>query len=153
MSLPEAYVVLNSVLSLIEPNSLPDEAIEQLALLLSEDVVFAALDLIDHNNVIKIVAPWGRTYYEVCSSSSPDSWIVTPNLPSSPTIPAFCTCPAFINAVLIVKSHLMCKHVLAVQIARRLARCVERLASKNEFAAFLARHYSSTEGLVGRDSE
>ncbi|KAF9510044.1 hypothetical protein BS47DRAFT_106127 [Hydnum rufescens UP504] len=59
-----------------------------------------------------------------------------------PSPPAFCTCPAFTYTVLLPGSshvsfpgatgtgnstpHMMCKHILAVRIAQRLDKCVEK---------------------------
>ncbi|KAI0268873.1 hypothetical protein BC834DRAFT_821015, partial [Gloeopeniophorella convolvens] len=133
-----------------------DEALERLGALLPPQLLFAALDLIDREcgkplaarpvpAVVKYVAPWGRAHFSVLGQTS--AYTVFPRLRLAVAARAFCTCPAFAYAVLIAQSQLVCKHVLAAQIAERLAKCVVRELGKDEFAAVLARQLGS--GALG----
>ncbi|KAH9159850.1 hypothetical protein EDB89DRAFT_1864158 [Lactarius sanguifluus] len=119
-----------------------DEAVEKLGVLFSDQLLLAALDLIDRDcgkprslSVIKYVSPWGRHHFSVLGMT--DSYTVFPSLHRSCSVPHFCTCPAFAYAVLISQSQLTCKHVLATLIAERLSKCVMREVGKDEFAAFV----------------
>ncbi|KAI9442619.1 hypothetical protein H4582DRAFT_1808987, partial [Lactarius indigo] len=130
-----------------------DETVEKLGTLFSDQLLLAALDLIDRDcgmcltsspneivrslSVIKYVSPWGRHHFSVLGMT--DSYTVFPSLHRSCSVPHFCTCPAFAYAVLISQSQLTCKHILATLIAERLSKCVMREMGKDEFVAFLTR--------------
>ena len=110
-----------------------DEAVEKLGTLFSEQLLLAALDLIDRDcgmrkhrpfpllfchvtkkqalpttsdfpTVIKYVSPWGRSNLSVLGMTN--SYTVFPSLHQSCSIPFFCTCPAFSFAVLISHSQI-----------------------------------------------
>lgn len=111
-----------------------DEAVEKLGMLFSEQLLLAALDLIDRDcgmrrhllflsfplfyrikkqalpvmcdfpTVIKYVSPWGRSHFSVLGMTG--SYTVFPSLHQSCSIPFFCTCPAFSYAVLISHSQI-----------------------------------------------
>ncbi|KAN0106969.1 hypothetical protein V8E52_010637 [Russula decolorans] len=136
------YLVLQGILETIEPGNFSDEAVEKLGTLFSEQLLLAALDLIDRDCVIKYVSPWGRSHFSVLGMTGP--YTVFPNLHQSCSIPFFCTCPAFSYAVLISHSQITCKHVLATLIALRLSKCVVREMNKDEFVALLTRQISET---------
>ncbi|KAI0066132.1 hypothetical protein BV25DRAFT_1504144 [Artomyces pyxidatus] len=114
-----------------------EEAVQRLSFFFPRSLLLAALDLIDRACVVKYVSPWGRPYFQVIGSTG--TYTVFPQLPLSSRAPAFCSCPAFSYSVLITDSQLMCKHVLATCLAERLARCVERQVSSNDFVSLLAR--------------
>ncbi|EIM82914.1 uncharacterized protein STEHIDRAFT_63693, partial [Stereum hirsutum FP-91666 SS1] len=85
--------------------------------------------------VIRYTTTWGHHHYHVHSSTATRT--VFPSLPQSPATPAFCTCPAFSKAILLMDSHIMCKHVLAVQLADRLGKFVEKQVGPDDFVALL----------------
>jgi len=142
MSSVNVYSVFQAILETIDPENLSDEAVEKLGVLFSEQLLLAALDLIDRDCVIKYVSPWGRNHFSVLGMTG--SYAVFPSLHQSCSIPFFCTCPAFSYAVLISRSQITCKHVLATLIAQRLSRCVVREMNKAEFVTLLARQTSDT---------
>ncbi|KAH9027733.1 hypothetical protein EDB85DRAFT_1974243 [Lactarius pseudohatsudake] len=142
MSRVDVYSVLNTILETIEPGNLSDEAVEKLGVLFSDQLLLAALDLIDRDCVIKYVSPWGRHHFSVLGMT--DSYTVFPSLHRSCSVLHFCTCPAFAYAVLISQSQMACKHVLATLIAERLSKCVVREMGKDEFVAFLVRQNPDT---------
>ncbi|KZV63375.1 hypothetical protein PENSPDRAFT_589969, partial [Peniophora sp. CONT] len=115
------------------------DTLEQLSLMFSENVLVGALDYIDRDRVVKIVTPWGKTYYEVLGQHYTRT--VSTNLPA-PAMFVFCSCPTYANAVLLTGAHVMCKHALAVCIAQRMERCVERVSTAEDTLAFFARHHS-----------
>ncbi|OCH85101.1 hypothetical protein OBBRIDRAFT_340942 [Obba rivulosa] len=118
-----------------------DENWEKLRFFLPDNLVLAALDLIDRDSVVKYCAPWGRVRYEVLGSTA--TYTVFPQLPSPDSdIMAYCTCPSFTYSVLLSKSQLMCKHVLATLLAERLQKCVERPVTADELASTVTRCFS-----------
>ncbi|KAH8994733.1 hypothetical protein EDB86DRAFT_2851699 [Lactarius hatsudake] len=123
-------------------NIVSDEAVEKLGVLFSDQLLLAALDLIDRDCVIKYVSPWGRHHFSVLGMT--DSYTVFPSLHRSASVPHLCTCPAFAYAVLISRSQMACKHVLATLIAEHLSKCVVREMGKDEFVAFLMRQNADT---------
>lgn len=98
------YHVLQGILETIEPGNFSDEAMEKLGTLFSEQLLLAALDLIDRHCVIKYVSPWGRSHFSVVGMTG--SYTIFPSLHQSCSIPFFCTCPAFSYAVLISHSQI-----------------------------------------------
>jgi len=142
MSSVNVYSILQAVLDTVHPENLSDEAIEKLGVLFSEQLLLAALDLIDRDCVIEYASPWGRSHFSVLGMTG--SYAVFPSLHQSCPIPFFCTCPAFSYAVLISQSQITCKHVLATLIAQRLSKCVVREMNKDEFVTLLARQTSDT---------
>ncbi|KAH9159846.1 hypothetical protein EDB89DRAFT_1864163 [Lactarius sanguifluus] len=139
-------------------NIVSDEAVEKLGVLFSDQLLLAALDLIDRDvvsayplplyemprslSVIKYVSPWGRHHFSVLGMT--DSYTVFPSLHRSCSVPHLCTCPAFAYAVLISQSQMACKHVLATLIAEPLSKCVVREMGKDEFVALLMRQNPDT---------
>ncbi|KAF8262427.1 hypothetical protein EI94DRAFT_1832806 [Lactarius quietus] len=165
MSNVNVYSVLHTILETIEPGNFSDETLEKLGVLFSDQLLLAALDLIDKDCVIKYVSPWGRHHFSVTGTT--DSYAVFPTLHGSCSVPHFCTCTAFAFAVLISQSQLtvsisssapvplfgamgdipgcfQCKHVLATLIAERLSKCVVREMGKDEFMALLERQNPDT---------
>ncbi|TCD64188.1 hypothetical protein EIP91_004464 [Steccherinum ochraceum] len=122
-----------------------EEFLEKLRFFFSENLVLAALDLVDRENVIRLSTPWGYSHFEILGSTG--SYTVFPGFPSTREpgkydSPPFCTCPAFAYAVLLSKSELMCKHLLAAAIARKLSQCVERTIGKAELTEVSSRQCS-----------
>jgi len=110
-----------------------DEYLERLRFLFSENLIFAALDLVDRESVIHFKAAWGFSQYRVLGSTS--TYSVYPGDASATyRVPAYCTCPAFAYSVLLSTSDLMCKHLLATMIARRLSKCISRPAIADHLA-------------------
>ncbi|KAH8119556.1 hypothetical protein DFH11DRAFT_1849314 [Phellopilus nigrolimitatus] len=103
-------------------NDLSEDSIQKLRHFFPDNLLLAALDLIDRERVMRLKTQWGRSFYEVHGSTS--AYTVQPDLPSH--MPAYCSCPSFAFSVLLSEDQLMCKHLLAVKLAQRLNKCVER---------------------------
>ncbi|KAI9510944.1 hypothetical protein F5148DRAFT_1175381 [Russula earlei] len=134
------HSILQAILETIEPKDLSDEAVKKLGVLFSEQLLLAALDLIDRDCVTQHISPWGRSHFSVLGMTGP--YTVFPSLYQSCSIPFYCTCPAFAYSVLISQSQITCKHILAVLIARPLSKCVVREMNKEEVVTLLARQMS-----------
>ncbi|KAH9951551.1 hypothetical protein B0H21DRAFT_180561 [Amylocystis lapponica] len=139
MAPAEFRPLLDAVIASVEPDNVED-SLEKLRFFFPDTLVLAALDLIDHDNVIKYTTPWGRSQYEVLGTTANYSVFLALGTPSHSL--SYCTCPAFAYSVLLSESHLMCKHVLATLLAQRLSRCVERPMTQDELAAFVLRQYN-----------
>ncbi|KAI0074692.1 hypothetical protein K474DRAFT_1601077 [Panus rudis PR-1116 ss-1] len=87
--------------------------------------------------VIKIGTRWGHAQYQVLGSTATYSVF-----PGEGITPAYCTCPAFAYSVMLSKSEIMCKHLLATKVALRLSRQLERPASKGFLAQIAKERYS-----------
>ncbi|KAI6134494.1 hypothetical protein EDD17DRAFT_1492744, partial [Pisolithus thermaeus] len=123
-----------------------EEGIEKLRAFIPDTTLVAALDVVDRDRgrelliertlwiVLRYKTPWGRSHYEVFGSTS-TCYTVFPRLGFSASMFSYCTCPAFAFSVLVSNSHLMCKHVLAVCLAERLSKCIERTVTDEEFVA------------------
>ncbi|KAG1732232.1 uncharacterized protein EDB91DRAFT_1058191 [Suillus paluster] len=121
--------------------SLVEEGIEMLRAVLPDATIIAALDIIDHDGVVKYKTSWGRHHYEVLGTTS--TYTVFPHLhTASAAVSSYCTCPSFAYAVLISENHLMCKHVLAVCLADRLSRCVVRPIEDDDLLLKITGHVS-----------
>ena len=103
-----------------------DEDIMKLSHLFSENLLVAALDLIDRDRgsspnlfspfentktslsppVICLKLPWVRPFFEVQGSTA--TYSVQVNLPRR--MPVFCSCPAFAFSVLLSEDHLLVRH-------------------------------------------
>ena len=88
-----------------------------------------ALDLIDRNAVTHFACPSGRELYRVQGSSARVyTCLVSTN---------HCSCPSFVYTVLVKEDSLMCKHMLAVQLARAMGTAHEVIVTNEEFAQLL----------------
>jgi len=145
MATPEVVQVLNSILDSITPDALSDEAVEDLQTLLPENLVLAALDLVDREKVIQYITPWGTKIYQVLGSTA--TYSVCVDMTVAP-IPYYCTCPAFAYAVLLSETHAMCKHVLATCVARRLSQCLDRPVGPDDLYHLLSRQFGSEESNI-----
>jgi len=138
MAFEDLLLFANAIIKSIEPDSLSDETLAKLHAIFPKQLVVAALDIIDHGNVIHYVTPWGHTEYEVIGSTATYSILL--DIKASP-IPYSCSCPAFVYSVLISDTHIMCKHVLATLIARKMNLCETRPASADDLAAIFIRQF------------
>ncbi|KAI6119880.1 hypothetical protein EDD16DRAFT_1479852, partial [Pisolithus croceorrhizus] len=131
-----------------------EEGIDKLRAFIPDTTLVAALDVVDRDRgrcpwsadyrdlftertswiVLRYKTPWGRSHYEIFGSTS-TYYTVFPRFGSSASMFCYCTCPAFAFSVLVSNSHLMCKHVLAVCLAERLSKCIERTVTDEEFVA------------------
>lgn len=107
-----------------------DSWIEALGILIPESIIVAAFDILDRRRVLKLTTPGGRFLYHVEGSSK--TYPVLTDLPSPK--PDYCSCYAFMYNVLINKNQTMCKHILAVLLARKLGKFTERAATLDEIA-------------------
>lgn len=72
-----------------------------------------ALDLVDQGAVDHYSCPSGRELYRVKGSGG--------RVYTCLTTSNYCSCPSFVYAVLVKEDALLCKHMLAVQLARAIA--------------------------------
>ncbi|BGP56087.1 hypothetical protein JCM8202_005237 [Rhodotorula sphaerocarpa] len=96
---------------------LSDDSLRALALTVGGSMLLDALDLLDNDQVARIVPPNGQPLYQVASSSGGQPYTVYPD---SPPGAGFCPCPAFTFAVLGQGNQITCKHLLACRIADRI---------------------------------
>ncbi|KIP03375.1 hypothetical protein PHLGIDRAFT_243133 [Phlebiopsis gigantea 11061_1 CR5-6] len=108
---------------------LNEEYIDRLKFFFDDNLLLAALDLVDRDNVIKFNTVWGHSKYQVLGSTS--TYSVFLGDPENRT-PTYCTCPSFAFSVLLTDAQYMCKHLLAVFLSRRLGRCIERPVNPND---------------------
>ncbi|ESK96670.1 zinc finger swim domain-containing protein 7-like [Moniliophthora roreri MCA 2997] len=118
--------------SLESTQALSEDSIRRLHATFPDTLILAALDIIDRQNVVKNVSPWGHTNYEVSGSTA--TYTVHVNLSVTP-LSSYCNCPTFVYAVLKSGSHAMCKHVLATRLAIKLNLCVEGSHSVDALAS------------------
>lgn len=105
--------------------------------------------------MFKYQTSWGREFFEVFGSK--ERYYVSVELPA--LVSTYCACPAFALSVLLSNNRSIvslwfrvlhicriisligqCKHVLAVQIARRLGKCVERTVAPDELVALVCQY-------------
>jgi len=138
--MPHSSELLLLAIESIQPDNY-DDALEKLRFFFPDTLLIAALDLIDRDSVIKHVTPWGHLSYEVYGLTA--NYAVFPDICSSGLGPlAYCTCPAYAYSVLLSRSQIMCKHLLATIIAQRLSKCIERPIHSDELAAIIVRQYT-----------
>ncbi|KAF8160675.1 hypothetical protein B0H34DRAFT_346284 [Crassisporium funariophilum] len=142
MPFEDLLILAKTVINSIESDELSDDSLTKLQFIFPESLIIAALDLIDRESVIRYVTPWGHTEYEVIGSTSMYSILL--DLDASP-IPYFCTCPAFAYSVLIKETHIMCKHILATLLARKLTLCIDRPTGADQLVALFTRHFPLTK--------
>ncbi|KAK0461334.1 uncharacterized protein EV420DRAFT_194559 [Desarmillaria tabescens] len=131
--------VADAIIDSVEPTGVTDDALHRLQAVFPDSLILAALDIIDRENIVKYEVNSGHIYYEVAGSTGTHTVNIGLNL--GPTS-SFCTCPAYIYAVLLSKTHLMCKHVLAVRLAERIRACVSRPMGQEELAVTLQHQYT-----------
>jgi len=130
-----------AIIESIQPTNecqLSDDVLLKLGFIFPENFILAALDLIDRENVIHYTTSWGHSEYEVLGSTATYSVFVDPQ---AACLHYSCTCPAFAYSVLLSETHIMCKHILATLIGRRLARCIQRPCKADDLAAIYCRQF------------
>ncbi|KIL65841.1 hypothetical protein M378DRAFT_439381 [Amanita muscaria Koide BX008] len=142
MASPHVADILIHALDSIESDCLSDDTIGELQFFLPENLILAALDLVDHEKVIQYITPWGSRFYQVLGSNA--TYSVYIDMVIAP-ISYYCTCPAFAYAVLLSETHAMCKHVLATWISRRLSRCLDRPVTSDDLLHVLSRQLGPEE--------
>lgn len=113
-----------------DTHSLSDNLLSALHSVFQQPLLHA-LDLIDKNSVTHYVCPSGRELYLVQASSGNKVYtcLVSSN---------YCSCPSFVYSVVLREDFLMCKHVLAVQLARAMGRYKKEEIVGEEMARLLA---------------
>ncbi len=111
-----------------ETGHISDDLMSALNFLFHQSLL-QALDLIDRKHVSHFVCPSGRELYRVQGSRERTyTCLVSSN---------YCSCPSFVYTVLVREDSLMCKHMLAVQLARAMAAAREVTVSDEEFTELL----------------
>lgn len=72
-----------------------------------------AFELLDQGSVSRYFCPAGRELYRVKGSGGRTYTCLTSS--------NYCSCPSFVYTVLVKEDALLCKHMLAVQLARAIA--------------------------------
>ncbi|KAF8972986.1 hypothetical protein BDZ97DRAFT_1988702, partial [Flammula alnicola] len=124
-----------------------DDISSKLQAIFPERLVLAALDIIDHGNathitVIHYTTPWGHSEYEVLGSTA--KYAVLLDLRTA-KIPYSCACPAFVYSVLMSNTHIMCKHILAAMIARKMNLCIKRPSTADDLVAIYSHQFPPGE--------
>jgi len=122
---------------------LSDDSLMKLQIIFPENLIIAALDLIDRGSVIRHITPWGHTEYEVLGSTA--TYTILLDLDAAPRVPYSCTCPSFIYSVLLSETHIMCKHLLAAFLARNLSLCIERPTDLDDLTTLYNIHFALAE--------
>ena len=115
--------------------SLSDNLLSALNAVFQQPLLYA-LDLVDKDHVTRYACPPGRELFQVQASTG--KRLYTCLLSSN-----YCSCPSFVYSVVLKEDSLMCKHVLAVQLARAMGRVKTTEISSEEFAELLARDANS----------
>lgn len=113
-----------------ETPSLSDNLLSAFYSIFQQPLLYA-LDLVDKNHVKRFVCPAGRELFQVQASTGNRLYVC---LVSS----NYCNCPSFMYSVVLREDSLMCKHVLAVKIARAMGRVISNDISDEEFAELLS---------------
>lgn len=136
------------------------DSLMKLQIIFPENLIIAALDLIDRGNgrpldarkrkepfnwyffslsVIRHITPWGHNEYEVLGSTA--TYTILIDLDAAPNIPYSCTCPSFIYAVLLSETHIMVRshNLSSFWIIIFILPCPQ---CKHLLATFLARKLS-----------
>ncbi|PPQ75290.1 hypothetical protein CVT26_015263 [Gymnopilus dilepis] len=147
MPFDDLLLFANAAIDEIKSDSFTQENLAKLNAVFPPTLIIAALDIIDRGNVIPYETPWGHKEYEILGSTARYSVLL--DIKSAP-LPYSCTCPAFIYSVLMAETHIMCKHILATLISRRLKRSPTRPASANDLAALYTRQFPLPENRAAR---
>jgi len=128
---------LKDVFDSVAVHGVTDETTQALRAIFDDDLLLAALDLVDNKCVLKCTSPWDRTFYWVQSTADPSTATQITFLGLQSMIPWSCECPAFMKHILLEDDILMCKHILAAMLAERLKRIVEQEPSERDFLQLL----------------
>lgn len=113
----------------LENGQLSDDLLAAFYFVFQQPLV-QALDLLDRDSVSHVTCPSGRELYRVQGSGARAyTCLASSN---------YCSCPSFVYGVLVRGESLLCKHMLAVQLARAMGSCKERSVSDEEFAEILS---------------
>lgn len=115
-----------------------EEYLERLRFFFDDDLILAALDLVERDSVIKLNTPWGHSRYQVIGTTATYS-VFPGQVVNSKRTPPYCTCASFVFSVLVTDAQYMCKHLLGVALALRLKRCLERSATPDDIAQICSR--------------
>ncbi|KAF9527301.1 hypothetical protein CPB83DRAFT_399832 [Crepidotus variabilis] len=135
----EMLSLANMVINSIEPGpSGYGDTLTRLGAIFPQDTVVSAFDLLDRHNVIYHNTPWGHKEYQVIGQTA--TYAVFLDLIFGP-IPFSCSCPAFTNYVLRDETHIMCKHILATLLGRKLGLCTEQASTTDDLARLYCQQY------------
>lgn len=111
-----------------ETGRISDDLMSALHFLFHQTLV-QAFDLVDRRQVVHYICPSGRELYCVQGSGQRTyTCLASSN---------YCSCPSFVYSVLVREDSLMCKHMLAVQLARAMSASEETTVCDEEFAKLL----------------
>ncbi|KAJ7725871.1 hypothetical protein DFH07DRAFT_853726 [Mycena maculata] len=128
----------DAVIASVGPESLTSEhTFLNLQAVFPRNLVIAALDLIDHENVLTCKGLALGQYQVLGSTSTYHVFLDIPGPTST-----YCTCPAFAYLVLSSETYLMCKHVLAARLAHRMGRCIERPVDTDQLSQMITQEYN-----------
>ncbi|XP_074640742.1 zinc finger SWIM domain-containing protein 7-like [Tubulanus polymorphus] len=106
-----------------EHGRLTDEVLSALRFVFQAPLL-SALDLVDKEAVTTLESPSGRKVYQVVGTSgTPYTCYENSN---------FCCCPAYKFSVLKKNDHIMCKHVLAIELSNRLEKTKREQVNNQE---------------------
>ncbi|KAI0810814.1 hypothetical protein BC629DRAFT_1476520 [Irpex lacteus] len=126
--------------SVLESSEDEDELMEKLRYFFDDNLILAALDLVDRDSVIVYSTPWKYTKYEVLGTTT--TYAVSLGPPSKISLGStYCSCPSFTYAVLMSGIQYTCKHILATTLAVRMSKCVKRAAGPKELASRIMRSH------------
>ncbi|GJE88150.1 hypothetical protein PsYK624_042330 [Phanerochaete sordida] len=115
-----------------------EEYFERLRFFFDDNLLLAAVDLVDRDSVIKLNTAWGHKRYQVLGTTATYSVFPGQAVGAKKT-PSYCTCASFAFSVLVTDQQHMCKHLLAVILALRMKRALERTANADEMAQICSR--------------
>lgn len=121
--------VVQALLGQGKAGALSDDSLLALHAVFQQNLV-PALDLVERGAVTKYVCSSGRQLYLVVGSTG-NQYVC---FGSS----SYCSCPSFVYSVLARGSALLCKHQLAVQLARATHQCKQVEVSGEEWASLVA---------------
>jgi len=128
---------LRDVFNSVAANGVTDENAQTLRAIFEDDLLLAALDLVDNKCVLKYTTPWERTFYWIQSTADPSTATHVNFLGEHSMISWSCECPAFVKHMLLEDDILMCKHILATILAEKMKRTVELDANGSDLVQLL----------------
>jgi len=128
---------LKEVFDAIAATGLTDETTQALRAIFDDDLLLAALDLVDHKCVLKYKSPWERTFYWVQSTADPSTATSIYLLGEQSMIPWSCECPAFVKRMLLGNDFVMCKHILAATLAEKTKTISEQEGTPHDLSQLL----------------
>ncbi|XP_046579400.1 zinc finger SWIM domain-containing protein 7-like, partial [Haliotis rubra] len=88
-----------------------------------------ALDLVDRKAVSIVTSPSGRSLYQVIGSSGTPYTCFTSS--------TYCCCPSYRFSVLLKEDHMMCKHLLAILLSKRMGLIQTAGVTDQELSAMI----------------